>query len=196
MDEIKAPDTPVAIAARDLAREASSDALYNHCQRTYLLGAAYGHRQSMDYDAEAFYVASLLHDLGLTERFDGPGEFEREGAEAAARFLAERGYPGDRTELVRDAITVHMQAGSGEDARPEVALLQVGAGIDVLGLWLEDVPPDLVERAVEAWPRHGLKAELVRLFGEQARRKPDSWVGLLVANLDWLERIEAAPFSE
>ena len=190
------PDTPIALAARDLAREVSSVALYNHCERTYGFGVVVGEREGFEFDRELLYVASILHDLGLTERFDGPEEFEVEGATAAHAFLTERGWDHEKAELVREAITFHTRPANEDHDRKEVRLLTMGAGVDVLGLGIEDVPADVVHAIVEEWPREGLKAELVERFGDQARRKPESWVGMLVENLDWLERIRAAPFDD
>lgn len=190
------PDTPIAIASRDLCREVSSEALTNHCERTFVFGAALGEREGYAFDGELLYVASMLHDLGLTERFDGPEEFEVQGANAAHDFLLGRGWDDAKAELVREAITLHDRVGTEDHERKEVPLLRLGAGVDVLGLGIEDVPPEIVERAVAEFPRAGLSAELVHLFGDQARRKPESWLGMLVENLDWLERIEQAPFEE
>ena len=190
------PDTPIALASRDLCREVSSEALTNHCERTYAFGAALGEREGYAFDPELLYVASMLHDLGLTERFDGPEEFEVQGANAAHEFLVGRGWEDSRADLVREAITFHTKVGTEDHDRKEVPLLRLGAGADVLGLGIEDVPPDVVERALAEFPRAGLNAELVRLFADQARRKPESWLGMLVENLDWLERIEQAPFEE
>lgn len=190
-----APDTPIAIASRDLCREVSSVGMTNHCERTFVFGAALGEREGYAFDPELLYVASMLHDLGLPERFDGPEEFEVQGANAAHDFLVGRGWEDSRADLVREAITWHTKVGTEDHERKEVPLLRLGAGVDVLGLGIEDVPPEVVERALAEFPRAGLKAELVERFADQARRKPESWLGMLVENLDWLERIEQAPFE-
>lgn len=190
------PDTPIAIASRDLCREVSSFALTNHCERTYAFGAALGEREGYGFDGELLYVASMLHDLGITERFDGPEEFEVQGANAAHAFLVDRGWDDAKADLVREAITWHTKVGTEDHGRKEVPLLRMGAAVDVLGLGIEDVAPEVVTRALEEFPRAGLKAELVRLFADQASRKPESWLGMLVENLDWLKRIEQAPFEE
>ena len=194
--ELVVPDSPIAVASRDLAREVSSLPLYNHCERTYAFATVLGDREGFEFDPELLYVASILHDLGLTERFDGPDEFEVQGANAAHAFLTEQAWDPAKADLVREAITSHTRIPDGDHERKEVPLLTIGAGVDVLGLGIEDVPPEWVHRIVEEWPREGLKAELFERFGDQARRKPESWIGMLVENLEWLERIQAAPFDE
>ena len=194
--DLVVPDSPVAVASRDLAREVSSTALFNHCERTYAFAAILGDREGFEFDPELLYVASVLHDLGLTERYDGQEEFEVQGANAAHAFLTERGWDAEKADLVREAITFHTRVGTEDHERKEVPLLRMGAAVDVLGLGIEDVPSEDVRRIIETWPREGLTAELVEAFADQARRKPDSWIGLLVENMDWLDRIRNAPFDE
>jgi hypothetical protein len=194
--ELAFPDTPIAVASRDFAREVSSDAVYNHCERTYGFGVALGERERWDFDQEVFYVASLLHDLGLVERFDGPDDFEVNGANAAHAFVTQQGWDDAKADLVREAIALHMRVGTEDHDRKEVPLVRLGAAVDVLGWGLEDVPKDLTERLLADFPRANLKAELIRLMGDQMQRKPDSWIALMGANLDWLDRIRDAPFEE
>ena len=194
--EPRIPDTPIAIASRDLVREVSTDAIYHHCERTYAFGATLGAKEGWDFDEETFYVASLLHDLGLTERFDGPDDFERQGAEAAHAFLTWRGWPDAKADLVREAIAQHMYVGTEDHDRKEVPMVRLGAAADVLGWGLEDIPPDVVQRVMQAHPRGRLKQELLDAFADQIRRKPDSWLALVDANLDWLQRLRDAPFDD
>ncbi len=193
---LSAPDTAIAVASRDLAHEASNDALYFHCERTFHFAAALGERDGWAYDAEVLYVASMLHDLGLTERYDGPGEFEEQGADAAHGFLTGLGWDAANADLVREAITFHDRIGTDDHDRKEVPLLRLGAAADFFGWRTEDLPPELIEGILQAHPRAGLKAALVEAFGSQIERKPDSWLALLNQNLDWLDRIRAAPFDE
>jgi hypothetical protein len=184
------------VAARDLAREVSSEAMFNHCERTFAFAAVLGEREGFEFDPEVLYVASALHDLGLTERFDGPGDFERQGAKAAHEFLMGRGWNESKADLVQEAIALHMRVGTEDHERKEVPLVRLGAAADCLGWGLEDIPPGVVRSVEEQYPRAGLKKELLHLMGDQIERKPDSWLALVDANLDWLERIREAPFPE
>lgn len=51
-----------------------------------------GEERGFRYDCEAVYLASLLHDLGLTAEYVADNRFEVDGAVAASRFLVADGY--------------------------------------------------------------------------------------------------------
>ena len=49
--------------------EVSTQALLNHCLRSYAWGTILAARDGLEHDPELFYVTCLLHDLGLTDRY-------------------------------------------------------------------------------------------------------------------------------
>src|SRR4051812_12494402 len=55
--------SPATTAAREIVVRYSSDALVNHCERSYFWSASLGQLKRIAYDAELLYVASMLHDL-------------------------------------------------------------------------------------------------------------------------------------
>src|ERR1700710_1187310 len=59
------PQTPAATAALSVAGRYYSPALLNHCMRAYLWGTTYAAAHDIDYDDELYYVAAMLHDIGL-----------------------------------------------------------------------------------------------------------------------------------
>ncbi|MFN7135018.1 MAG: HD domain-containing protein, partial [Myxococcales bacterium] len=59
------PDTPLVREATALARATLSPAVFNHSQRTFLLGAAWASKRRIDFDEEALQLAALFHDFGL-----------------------------------------------------------------------------------------------------------------------------------
>jgi hypothetical protein len=59
------PETPAAAAALSVATRYYSPALLNHCIRCYLWGATYSAAHGIAFDDELYYVAALLHDMGL-----------------------------------------------------------------------------------------------------------------------------------
>jgi hypothetical protein len=101
--ELVAPDSALARAAAVLAADAHAPALLNHVHRTWWFGEFIGRRRSMKYDRELVYVASLLHDLGLSHAHQGDKRFEVDGADAACRFLRRNAYAAEKTRLVWDA---------------------------------------------------------------------------------------------
>ena len=82
-----------------LCREASSPMLANHCFRTYAWGMILGQSDGLRPDPELFYVASLLHDLALTDQFRDYAPMPCFGARAgilANDWAGERGWPAHR----------------------------------------------------------------------------------------------------
>ena len=112
--ELSIPDSELAKKATQLVAEVSPQFLYHHCIRTFLFANLIGQRQEMKYDRELLYLGATMHDLGLTERFDGNQRFEVDGADAARAFLLQHGLPEDRAEVVWDALA---QAGACPPSR-------------------------------------------------------------------------------
>jgi hypothetical protein len=148
-----APDSELARKASFLVERVHSTALLHHVHRTWWFAEFLGQQRGLKYDREAVYLAALLHDLGLTYEFSADQRFEVDGADAASRFLLENGYPESKAELVWDAIALHSSAGIADRKQPEIALIYMGAHVDVMGLRLEEITPSLVEDTL-ALPPH------------------------------------------
>src|SRR5689334_4842416 len=58
-DELFPQPTPATRAAREVVGRFSSQAMVNHCLRSYLWSAALGRLTDVAYDAELLYVASM-----------------------------------------------------------------------------------------------------------------------------------------
>ena len=99
LDRLRVPDTDAAREAERVAREACSTALLNHGIRSYAWGALLGIAEGRTFDAEVFYVASLLHDIGLVPEFDHGNVFEVDGENAARELLTRVGWDVDRANL-------------------------------------------------------------------------------------------------
>jgi len=86
---VRLVDSEIARLATDLSRTVSPPYLFNHVMRTFLFGSLVGRALEQKFDEEVLYLACILHDIGLTERFQGDLPFEIQGAEAARHFLEE-----------------------------------------------------------------------------------------------------------
>lgn len=166
------PDTEVCVAALGLARDYSPPFLFNHVMRTYAFGRAAGALQEARYDDEMFFLGAVLHDLGLVERFIGEERFEIDGADAAADFLSKQGYPDRKIAVVWDAIALHTTPGVPQRKQPEIALVQLGAGIDIGAVPRSLVTPESVEVILAEYPRLGYKQAMLEAMGVVIRRKP------------------------
>jgi hypothetical protein len=138
---ISIPDTPLCVATAEYVERFASPVLLNHVVRTYVYAEWIGRDRGLSYDSETLYVATLLHDLGLTSLASVKARFELEGADLAREFLASRGMDERRLELVWDAIALHTTAEIPLRKSPEVALCHLGIAADIRGL-----PPPLAAR--------------------------------------------------
>jgi hypothetical protein len=112
--------------------------------------------------------------LGLTAAFRGAQRFEVVGADAADAFLKDQGVEPDRREIIWDAIALHTSVGIASRKRPEIALLHIGAGVDVLGLELDKLQPELVAQTIEALPRHDFNKAFFSILVDTIAQAPQS----------------------
>ncbi|MFF9868077.1 HD domain-containing protein [Streptomyces sp. NPDC013953] len=192
---VRAPGGRAAEAARLVCEEYADKALHHHSMRSYFFGAAWAQAQGLDFDRELFFVSALLHDLALVPPFDSHTlPFEEAGGHLARVFTAGLGWPTQRRNRAAELIVLHMR----EDVAPEVdaesRLLQVGTSADVSGAGLEVFDPTFRGALLAAYPRLGFAKSFVRLFQDQAVRKPGCAAAQLVAG-GWAERTESNPLG-
>src|SRR3984957_14342078 len=170
---VRIPDTALCNAAVDLLESSSPQFLCTHCLRTYIFGslAARSLGRSVA-DEEAAFCAALLHDLGLIPPYRRDNRFEIDGADAARDFCTKHHVSPERTDLVWKAIALHTSPGIPTRLADEIALVHLGAGLDFLGLGLDQVPSQLVAEMLEKYPRMNFKAEFRNLLVEHCRNNP------------------------
>ena len=176
------PDSLLAKEATDVLREHSTDLLFNHSIRVYLFGAEQGRERKLRFDRELLYVAAAFHDLGLVKRFSSPDErFEVDGANAARQFLEVHDIPGEQVQTVWEAIALHTTPGIPKFMRPEIALLNSGVLLDVLGVGFEQFPAELREQIVARYPRVNFKHGFVEEYFAGFAHKPATTYGTVNA---------------
>jgi cyanamide hydratase family protein with HD domain len=196
INDIKIPDTAIAKQATELVERCSPPFLLNHAIRTYCFGVAIARHLHLKADMEVFYLASIMHDLGLVDPHDRTdGSFEVVGADAAHNFVIEKGYEQEKADMVHEAIALHSAVGIADKREPEIALVHFGAGIDVIGFRMEDVAAETRDAIVNAYPRLAFKQAFSALIDEQAARKPACHIAGH-HRLGFVGKIKAAPFSE
>jgi hypothetical protein len=171
---VRLPDSALAQKAVGLAFRVSPPVVWTHVLRTFVFGALVGQAQKLRYDEELFFLASVLHDLGLTAEFRGAARFEVVGADAADTFLKKENVSAERRDIIWDAIALHTSVGIASRKRPEIALVHIGAGIDVLGLDLDKLPPALVAQTIEVLPRHDFNKAFFNVVVETIAHAPQS----------------------
>lgn len=180
---IIAPDSELTRKAASLVDRVHSRAIRNHVHRTWWFADFLGQRRGLKYDRETVYLAALLHDLGLTDEFCADQRFEVDGADAASRFLLSNGYSQEKAELVWDAIALHSSAGIADRKQAEIALIYMGAHVDVMGLFMEQITPSLIDDTLALYPRVGMKAAFAQAVAEVARKKPHTAIGTGLADV-------------
>ena len=186
LDTIIIPDSAIAQNATDLCQEVSSDMLANHCLRTYFWGALLAAADNLNYDAELFYTAALLHDLGLTENFSFKNTncdcFAYEGAIAAEKFARDKGcWPREKSQRLAEAICLHLNLIVPQHLGIEAHLLHEGAVADLIGARINSISPDNTKSVLERYPRLKFKEEIIPLLSEQAKRRPQCRMALHMA---------------
>lgn len=201
------PNSEICKKATQLVAEVSPIFLCNHCIRTFIFGDLLGKRDGLKCDHELLYLGAVMHDLGLTERFDGEQRFEVDGADTARSFVLEHGLSDEKAEIVWDAIALHTSLGIASRKQPEIALVHLGASADVLGMRLSDISPETVERVIEAYPRLGFNTAMTELLVSQVKRKPHTvaftWLAEVgrccihgFASPNWNNMLNGSPFAE
>src|ERR1700722_10980162 len=178
------PDSLIAREATDILREHSTDLLFNHSIRVYLFAAEQGHQRKLRFDAELLYVAAAFHDLGLIRKFSSPDErFEVDSANAARQFLNAHNIPEHQVQAVWEAIALHTTPGIPKYMRAEVALLNSGVLLDVLGVGFDQFPAELREEIVARYPRANFKQGFIREYFAGFAYKPATTYGTVNAGV-------------
>ena len=153
---ITVANTPLITRAMDYARVHSEPYLFNHAVRSWLFAVRLAQLEGVPHDAEVVAVASLLHDLGLTDGFTGSRRFEIEGADAARIFAREEGLDDRRAQLIWDGVALNSTPSIGLHKEAEVAFCTAGIGVE-FGFQYDRIPPDEMERILAAFPRLEMK---------------------------------------
>jgi hypothetical protein len=66
--------------------------------------------------------------------------------------------------------------------RPEVALLYLGVGLDVLGRGLNQFPSELCDEIVAKYPRKHFKEEFLQAYFDGFAHKPETTYGTVNAS--------------
>jgi hypothetical protein len=173
------PDSKIAREVTEFIRDTESHLIFHHSVRVYLWGAMTGNRRGMTFDPELLYIAAMFHDIGLTSRFeDSQLRFEVDGANAARDFLRGHGISESDIETVWNAVALHTTPGIPEFMRPEIALVQAGAGMDVAGRGYDEFTDAQREAVVAAFPRGAdFKHGIIDAFYHGMKHRPHSTFG-------------------
>jgi HD superfamily phosphodiesterase len=163
----------------ELVRDAGSDSLFRHSTRVFLWAALIGDGKGVAFDRELLYAAAMFHDFGLTEAYrESRLRFEVDGANAARDLLRRHGVAERDVARVWAAVALHTTPGIPEHMDPEIALVQAGAGMDVVGRGYDELTDAQREAVLAAYPRGAdFEREMIDTFYEGMKHRPDSTYG-------------------
>jgi hypothetical protein len=168
------PDTPLVRQALDHARNSCEPYLFNHVVRSWLFAVRIGQIRNISHDPEVVAVGTLLHDITLNERFNGPRRFEVEGADLARTFARQGGVDERRAQLIWDSVALNSTPSIGLYKEADVALCTAGICLDVVGLQYDAIPPSEIARIVNEFPRLDMKRRMTRCFCHIAENVPET----------------------
>lgn len=181
---IHVPDTALAREVTDFIRDSADELLFNHSRRVFFFGALQGMRRGVQPNLELLYVAAMFHDLGLTEHYrNSRVRFEVDGANAARDFLMDAGVDKADADTVWLGIALHTTPGVPEFLAPEVALLQAGVEVDVVGVGREQLAPEALAAVIAAHPRPQFKQRILAAFNDGMKHRPHTTAGTMNADV-------------
>jgi UTP:GlnB (protein PII) uridylyltransferase len=181
---ITLPDSTIARQATELLLEHGTEFLYNHSIRSFIFAALNGQQKQITHDAELLFVSAVFHDLGLTPHYRSEDKrFEVDGADAARDFLRSHGLSSQALQLVWDTIALHTSPGIAEYKEAEVALLNYGVALDVVGRGYSELSEKNRQEILNYFPRNNFKNTIIPTFYEGFKHKPDTTFGSINADI-------------
>jgi hypothetical protein len=195
VDQLRWPDSALARAAEEEARECLSPDLLAHSYRSYLFGLSLAALDGARVDEELCYVACLLHDLHLGA--STPGRcFAVVGGERAERFALDRGEPPPRAAAIGAAIAAHITVGASEDLSDPGGFVSAGAFVDVSGTRIDELAPGWVHELLTRHPRHDFKRHLLKYWSDESAAVPAGRARWLTRVAGFPLLVRLAPFPE
>lgn len=199
VEQMEVPASPAARAAWELCREVSDPNVLAHCERSYVWARVLAAKDGLRFDDEALYVACLLHDLGLTEKYadmaSDRGCFTRLSTTPVREIGRAAGWSDERCDLVAEAITLHLNVKVRPRHGVEAALLRAGSALDAVGFRAHEVHDETLQAVVRRHPRLDLKQHVIpalRLRGDA----PSTRARLMLTVGRFERRVHAAPFAD
>ena len=175
VDALLAPPSPVAARALDVVRGWSSPALVNHCLRSWAWASLLAPTIDLEPDRELLFVATMLHDLGVTPSFDAHAvPFEDAGGAVGSVFALGAGWDARRARRVGEIVERHMWTSVDPAVDAEGHLLEVATSLDVSGAGFDRWDHSALRAVSTAVPRLDFSATFDGLVHGQAERKPAS----------------------
>lgn len=204
---VEVPDSRVVTMAIEEARDRCEPYLFNHVMRSWLFAVRFAQLKQVEHDREVVALGTILHDVTLTDGFDGPRRFEVEAADIVRGLAIEAGFAPHRAGLVWDSVALNSTPSIGLHKEPEVMLCTTGICLDVVGLEYDALPAEEIAAIVSAFPRLAMKRRMSACFCHIAATHPETTYDNFVRDFgerhvpgykapSAVDAVNAAPFAE
>ncbi|MDH6455827.1 hypothetical protein M2156_008463 [Streptomyces sp. SAI-149] len=182
---VEIPGTSAVAEATEFLRKRTNPLIFHHSRRVFLFGSLHARARGLRPDPELLYVSAMFHDVGLLIPFrDAPQQrFELDGADHAQKFLLERGFSRQASEVVWRAIALHTTPGVPGRMEPEVAATNYGVLTDAIGWELDGMGRDRTDEIIAVHPRGDFKKEFLQAFVDGLKDRPDTTYGTVNADI-------------
>lgn len=185
------PATQLSQRAFELARKTLPESILNHSLRVFIFAKWLAEREKHplitdQHQLDLLFVATICHDFGATNEYDGHERFECCGADAAVSFLNTQGVNQQDTHAVWTAIALHTSPGIAERIDPFTRLVRLGVLLDFRPATRQSLKAEPVfDETIQAVPRVDIEKHLGDAVVAQALNNADkapaaSWAGVLL----------------
>ena len=177
---IAIPTSAFAKEATAIATASESAEVFAHSLRAFLFAELVAKESGIQHDSELVYVASILHDTGLSPlHMSDKRRFEVDSAFLALDLCKKHDVVAWQAGLVWDAVALHDQGDIARFKQPEVALVNAGVATD-FGAHLDVLKHADVAAVLSAAPRDKFIPVFLDTVAAYVKRKPfatgNSWI--------------------
>ena len=165
-NDLKIPDSKLALLAIEEANDIYNPILLKHCYRTFFWSAGIAISEGIQTDNELLFISSILHDVGLTEKHSQVCSkqcFANFGGDFAKDFVLEHGAGSHKANLIKKAIDMHLYPNVDKKKfGNESYLLAKGAAMDVIGVHHIQLPNKFINTTHTNYPRINFKEDIIQ----------------------------------
>ncbi|MFD7480998.1 HD domain-containing protein [Streptomyces sp. NPDC059837] len=173
-DPLAVPTGDVADAALAILHETVDKQIGEHSLRSFYFARLIAQQEGLltdaAYDESLLFAATVMHDLGLGTLAEGNARFEVEGADLAAKLLADHGVPDGDIGKVWEAIALHSSVGLADRMGLLTYLTHKGVFTD--GGRFTELSAELQKPVRLAYPRSPDDRSLQVAIIKHARKSP------------------------
>ena len=164
-ENIKIPDSKVALLAVEEANDVYNPSLLKHCYRTYFFSSGLAISQNLKIDEEFLFTTSILHDIGLTDKHNhicNKQCFAVYGGNFIKKFAVENGIDELKASNMQTAIDMHLNPHVNRNKfGNEAYFLSKGSAMDVIGAHSFQLSSNFIEEVHKSFPRTNFKEDIL-----------------------------------